>query len=161
MPGPMTCPHCAVPLVMSERQGVEIDYCPQCRGVRLDRGELDKILERAGAEAPPPARRARRRRPPTRAMAAITTRATAATPQAPQVVARGDFRLRGQSRRRRKIRRRPSCGADGRCKDLQSPRGGWDGYCEARAENERSVKARPAVFGLAGAGALASVSGFL
>jgi Zn-finger nucleic acid-binding protein len=35
---------------MSERQGIEIDYCPQCRGVWLDRGELDKILERAGRE---------------------------------------------------------------------------------------------------------------
>lgn len=42
----MPCPVCAVPLVMSERQGVEIDYCPQCRGVWLDRGELDKILVR-------------------------------------------------------------------------------------------------------------------
>jgi Zn-finger nucleic acid-binding protein len=42
---------------MSERQGVEIDYCPQCRGVWLDRGELDKILERSAAEAAPaPAR---------------------------------------------------------------------------------------------------------
>jgi Zn-finger nucleic acid-binding protein len=51
----MTCPHCAVPLVMSERQGVEIDYCPQCRGVWLDRGELDKILERASADMAPPA----------------------------------------------------------------------------------------------------------
>jgi Zn-finger nucleic acid-binding protein len=37
---------------MSERQGVEIDYCPQCRGVWLDRGELDKILERSAQEAP-------------------------------------------------------------------------------------------------------------
>lgn len=35
---------------MSERQGIEIDYCPKCRGVWLDRGELDKIIERAGAE---------------------------------------------------------------------------------------------------------------
>jgi hypothetical protein len=34
---------------MSERQGVEIDYCPECRGVWLDRGELDKILERSTA----------------------------------------------------------------------------------------------------------------
>jgi hypothetical protein len=34
-------------LVMSERQGVEIDYCPQCRGVWLDRGELDKLIDRA------------------------------------------------------------------------------------------------------------------
>ena len=45
----MKCPHCNVPLTMSERQGVEIDYCPQCRGVWLDRGELDKILERQAA----------------------------------------------------------------------------------------------------------------
>jgi Zn-finger nucleic acid-binding protein len=49
-----------VDLVMSERQGVEIDYCPKCRGVWLDRGELDKILERGAAELggrqdPPPA----------------------------------------------------------------------------------------------------------
>ena len=55
----MPCPVCAVPLVMSDRQGVEIDYCPQCRGVWLDRGELDKIIERASAaEAPPPPRAA-------------------------------------------------------------------------------------------------------
>jgi Zn-finger nucleic acid-binding protein len=44
----MNCPNCkTVTLVMSERQGVEIDHCPQCRGVWLDRGELDKILERS------------------------------------------------------------------------------------------------------------------
>lgn len=49
----MPCPVCRVPLVMSERQGVEIDYCPQCRGVWLDRGELDKIIERSGREAAP------------------------------------------------------------------------------------------------------------
>jgi len=51
----MPCPVCKLPLVMSERQGVEIDYCPQCRGVWLDRGELDKILERAAAETQPAA----------------------------------------------------------------------------------------------------------
>lgn len=55
----MNCPVCAVPLVMSERQNVEIDYCPQCRGVWLDRGELDKIIARAAPEQvqvpPPPA----------------------------------------------------------------------------------------------------------
>ena len=45
----MKCPKCNQPLVMSERQGVEIDYCPECRGVWLDRGELDKILERSTA----------------------------------------------------------------------------------------------------------------
>ena len=45
----MKCPVCTtVNLVMSERQGVEIDYCPECRGVWLDRGELDKIIARAG-----------------------------------------------------------------------------------------------------------------
>ena len=46
----LLCPACRVDLVMSDRNGVEIDYCPKCRGVWLDRGELDKILERAGSE---------------------------------------------------------------------------------------------------------------
>lgn len=46
----MTCPNCQQTLQMTDRLGIEIDYCPQCRGVWLDRGELDKILERAGAE---------------------------------------------------------------------------------------------------------------
>ncbi|RZJ18461.1 MAG: hypothetical protein EOO54_15540 [Haliea sp.] len=45
-----TCPDCT--LVMSDRQGIEIDYCPQCRGVWLDRGELDKLIERAAAVQP-------------------------------------------------------------------------------------------------------------
>ena len=44
----MKCPHCTdQSLLMAERQGVEIDYCPQCRGVWLDRGELDKLIERS------------------------------------------------------------------------------------------------------------------
>lgn len=44
----MECPVCkTVNLVMSERKGIEIDYCPQCRGVWLDRGELDKIIDRS------------------------------------------------------------------------------------------------------------------
>ena len=43
----MKCPNCSETLVMADRSGVEIDYCPKCRGVWLDRGELDKILERA------------------------------------------------------------------------------------------------------------------
>jgi Zn-finger nucleic acid-binding protein len=42
-------------LVMADRHGIEIDYCPNCRGVWLDRGELDKIIERAAAELAPPA----------------------------------------------------------------------------------------------------------
>ena len=57
--GPMNCPIDGTQLVMSERQNIEIDYCPQCRGVWLDRGELDKIIERSAPEAsqaaaPPP-----------------------------------------------------------------------------------------------------------
>ena len=49
----MKCPTDNATLVMSERAGIEIDYCPECRGVWLDRGELDMILERATADAPP------------------------------------------------------------------------------------------------------------
>jgi len=47
----MKCPIDGSDLVMTERQGIEIDYCPKCRGVWLDRGELDKIIERS-ASAP-------------------------------------------------------------------------------------------------------------
>ena len=49
----LLCPTCRVNLTMSERQGIEIDYCPQCRGVWLDRGELDKIIERSEAASAP------------------------------------------------------------------------------------------------------------
>ena len=49
----MRCPNDETALVMSERNGVEIDYCPECRGVWLDRGELDKIIDRAGGVHPP------------------------------------------------------------------------------------------------------------
>lgn len=46
----MKCPACTeTHLMLSERQGVEIDYCPSCRGIWLDRGELDKLLDRAVA----------------------------------------------------------------------------------------------------------------
>ena len=51
--GPMSCPVDGATLVMSERQGIEIDYCPTCRGVWLDRGELDKIIERSNTVAAP------------------------------------------------------------------------------------------------------------
>ncbi len=58
----MKCPHCTdAVLVMTERQGVEIDYCPQCRGVWLDRGELDKLIERSAS--PNPVQHAPARRP--------------------------------------------------------------------------------------------------
>jgi Zn-finger nucleic acid-binding protein len=45
----MKCPIDSADLVMTERQGIEIDYCPKCRGVWLDRGELDKIIDRNAA----------------------------------------------------------------------------------------------------------------
>ncbi len=55
--GPMSCPVDGTTLLMSERSGIEIDYCPTCRGVWLDRGELDKIIERnAASEQPAPTR---------------------------------------------------------------------------------------------------------
>jgi len=61
----MKCPIDDSPLSVSSREGVEIDFCPQCRGVWLDRGELDKIIDRAAnalgaapvAAAPEPSRR--------------------------------------------------------------------------------------------------------
>ena len=49
----MQCPIDGAELAIAERSGVEIDYCPKCRGVWLDRGELDKIIDRSAAEAAP------------------------------------------------------------------------------------------------------------
>jgi len=49
----MLCPICKTGLTLSDRQGVEIDYCPTCRGVWLDRGELDKVIERSFEDAAP------------------------------------------------------------------------------------------------------------
>jgi hypothetical protein len=46
-----------VSLMMADRQGIEIDYCPECRGVWLDRGELDKLIERSAAQQSPPRER--------------------------------------------------------------------------------------------------------
>ncbi|WP_134739730.1 zf-TFIIB domain-containing protein [Nocardioides sp. 503] len=51
----MQCPTDGTTLTMSERGGIEIDYCPSCRGVWLDRGELDKIIERSLVQQAPPA----------------------------------------------------------------------------------------------------------
>lgn len=53
----MKCPNCPeINLLISERQGIEVDYCPECRGIWLDRGELDKIIEHSTATSsgPPP-----------------------------------------------------------------------------------------------------------
>jgi Zn-finger nucleic acid-binding protein len=68
----MKCPVCDVALSISSREGVEIDFCPQCRGVWLDRGELDKVIERAAQSLAPSAapagggREERYDRPPPR-----------------------------------------------------------------------------------------------
>jgi hypothetical protein len=51
----MRCPTDDTPLAISDRQGIEIDYCPDCRGVWLDRGELDKLIERSAVFADSPA----------------------------------------------------------------------------------------------------------
>lgn len=53
VPKGLLCPVCRVNLVMSERERVEIDYCPECRGIWLDRGELNKILERSAGGGSP------------------------------------------------------------------------------------------------------------
>lgn len=54
----MKCPVCKeVSLVMADRHGIEIDYCPECRGIWLDRGELDKIVERSAQPTSPPRER--------------------------------------------------------------------------------------------------------
>jgi len=56
----MKCPNCEIPLMMTERKGIEIDFCTQCRGVWLDRGELDKIIEVSTAEITETARETKR-----------------------------------------------------------------------------------------------------
>lgn len=56
----MTCPVDGATLAMMDRQGIEVDYCPECRGVWLDRGEVDKLIERAAAYEPDYARAAPR-----------------------------------------------------------------------------------------------------
>ena len=113
--GPMACPVDGTTLTMSERSGIEIDYCPTCRGVWLDRGELDKIIERN--EASQPAAAASRSSPSSRSSApaaasavgpAALSAAGPATvrplrpqaPQAPQELPRGTVRLGAGNRAR-------------------------------------------------------------
>ena len=79
----MQCPSDGTVLVMSERSGIEIDYCPTCRGVWLDRGELDKIIERGarefgGAQQSAPAAPAAPA-PPAYGQQAVTTQPATAT----------------------------------------------------------------------------------
>jgi uncharacterized protein len=75
----MKCPHDQTVLQMTERQDIEIDYCPTCRGVWLDRGELDKIIERVSAQAGPTTTRSEPRPDPRTETAGYP----AGSPQAP------------------------------------------------------------------------------
>ena len=75
----MKCPHDQTLLQMTERQGIEIDYCPTCRGVWLDRGELDKIIERMSTQAGPATTRSEPRSDPRTEIAGYP----AGSPQAP------------------------------------------------------------------------------
>lgn len=83
----MKCPHDGATLQMTDRQGIEIDYCPECRGIWLDRGELDKLIERAAAmeapRAPAPAPQAPMA-PPTAPGAYTPPIPTAPLPPQPQ-----------------------------------------------------------------------------
>jgi uncharacterized protein len=90
----MKCPTCTdSTLVLSNRENVEIDYCPDCRGVWLDRGELDKIIERANAGQPAPA--------PTQAHAPAPTYASAQHSSRPDFVD-SDFQGQRYSQGKRK-----------------------------------------------------------
>ncbi|UOQ56748.1 zf-TFIIB domain-containing protein [Leucobacter allii] len=113
----MNCPTDGTTLLMSERQGIEIDYCPQCRGIWLDRGELDKLLERAQAEA---ATFAEPQQPP----AAAGPAATYGAPEPARPVAEPRF----------EERRDTGYGADPRDRD----RGFDRGYDDDRRYRERS-----------------------
>jgi Zn-finger nucleic acid-binding protein len=82
----MQCPNDQTVLQMTDRQGIEIDYCPTCRGVWLDRGELDKIIERASTSAPPSAPRSESQPDPRTEAAGYPagySQAPAAYPQSP------------------------------------------------------------------------------
>ncbi|MET0303329.1 MAG: zf-TFIIB domain-containing protein [Microbacteriaceae bacterium] len=90
----MKCPSDSATLVMSERSGIEIDYCPECRGVWLDRGELDKIIDRAGS-APSAAPQAAPPAPPAAAPAAPA----AAPPPAPAYGQQNGYGQQGYDQR--------------------------------------------------------------
>lgn len=62
----MNCPACNVQLLMAERQGTQIDYCPQCRGIWLEKGMLDRIIERSGVMPPSGLNAANYNAPPLR-----------------------------------------------------------------------------------------------
>ena len=89
----MRCPVDNETLVMADRGGVEIDYCPKCRGVWLDRGELDKIIDRAAGDAAPVQSAASAPRPALQPQAAPVYQPE--PPRAPQ----GQYREEDRRRR--------------------------------------------------------------
>ena len=89
----MKCPLDDTVLQMTDRQGIEIDYCPQCRGVWLDRGELDKLIERSAAADSPA--------PPSRPQSAGPSYDSGGRPTYPQQVY-DDRRDRGHYKKKRK-----------------------------------------------------------
>ena len=98
----MQCPTDGTTLTMSERSGIEIDYCPTCRGVWLDRGELDKIIDRSLTQAAPAPAARRLRRTSTRLRAGPWLLPAAALPQEEEgELAQRDLRLIGAARRKR------------------------------------------------------------
>lgn len=90
----MRCPVDNETLVMADRGGVEIDYCPKCRGVWLDRGELDKIIERSMGGAPAAAPAAAPMAPPPPPSAAHAAPVYQPEPRAPQGYRPDDRRRR-------------------------------------------------------------------
>ncbi|MDQ3145130.1 MAG: zf-TFIIB domain-containing protein [Pseudomonadota bacterium] len=99
----MACPVDGTVLTMSERAGIEIDYCPTCRGVWLDRGELDKIIERNAGEAGAPPQAPQPPQPPQPPQAP-QPHYPPQPPQAPwgQQSYRGDDRYGHKHHKRRK-----------------------------------------------------------
>lgn len=97
----MNCPTCNVELKMTERQGVEIDYCSLCRGVWLDRGELDKIIERAASELQAPAA-------PVNARTTSGNVASATTKIATRVITHIETSITGVAKRRSRFSARCS-----------------------------------------------------
>lgn len=126
----MNCPTDGTTLLMSERQGIEIDYCPQCRGIWLDRGELDKILDRAKAESEPVAPEAAPQTPAAPA-------APAAQPLPPQ-----DYPAQGyaQPAQPRYDDRRDARRDDRRYDDRRDDRGYGDRYYDDRKHDPRYRK---------------------
>ena len=128
----MQCPTDGSVLVMSERSGIEIDYCPTCRGVWLDRGELDKIIDRSLTQPP-----ARRRRPARAAYAPPRQRRPVvrrpAHPTSAHEEAQGEL-----AQRALRLSRPPPCSRDRAASTGAGRETGPMEYAEiARAESER------------------------